>query len=312
MKQPKNKKNTTPLRILFTRNGIDPFSDEVVKVYDTIEAEAEPIFDFKFTSLLTLSDFESLLHKYPNQKFARRLYEHINNTSKALFKTSIHWTYEVMKSNGINYINDIYNDFLESGEITQECPIVRAKSVLVKASPNIYGPLESAIQCANQNKITSLDDVIYEKGGNGKKNIIHRKFTSVGKVLMDAVIFVTYIKYEKYLSGFKHKKTSPKSILAVFDANKKASDEFNVYLKDMGLNKQSSARFLTGLIHAAMDARKINANLSCTTIFSVVVKEFGVKLPLKAKPRGYGDIYNKAYKDGCQYLGIKVMRKLGD
>ena len=304
MKGNKQSEATGVHRYLLVKKGVDYYSDSSVEVYDSISSDAEPIFSFKFTSLLSLDEFEKLAMKYENREFAKRLFEKLSQISFSLLEVSIQWLNEISKSNGVFDIEEIRKDYMNFGKYALDCPICNAASQIRARSINIYGSMELALKISVQNHISIVDKLLYKNYSKHSKSIPRLVYSEIGQSLVDIVIYITYCKYGNYLKQFSSKLNRPQTLLGLFNSNKKQAEYFRTYLLELGLNPNSSDREITALIDAALDARILSNTYSRKNIFQVIVKEFGIAKMKDAKPRKEGYKYENLYKAACKYLKV--------
>jgi hypothetical protein len=289
-------------RFLFVKKGVDYYSDSSIEVYDSFSKNAEPIFSFRFTSMLSLDEFEKLALKYEHRAFAKRLFEKLSQISFALLEMSIQWLNEIRRTNGLFDIEKIRNDYMNFGMLTLDCPLCKAASQIKIKSINIYGCLDLALNISKQNNITIVEELLYSNYTSKPKSLTKFVYTEIGQSLVDTVIFITYSKFGNHLKEFSTKLNKPETLLGLFNSNKERAEEFRRYLLELGLNPSSSDREITALIDAAIDTGILSSTYSRKNIFQVIVKEIGIAKMHGAKPRKEGNKYDHLYKAACRYL----------
>jgi hypothetical protein len=273
--------------------------------------DATPIFSFRVEPLLRLDDFEKLVNKYNKKEFFEKLYEFCSQISISLFQISVRWLNEIDRTNGISIIEELRKDYIDCKGLATDCPICKELSSVQAKSINIYGLFDSALNISVLNRLSKIKEVIYENHPSRRKLHSQNKMTSspfgstyteIGKALIDTTIFITYKKFEKYLKDYSSRLKRPETLIGIYNGNKKGSEEFKTYLKDLGLNKTSSDREITALIDAAKNYGILANSLSTQHIFRVIAKEFSITLAEGAKPRRNGKNYELKLKEANKYL----------
>lgn len=263
-----------------------------------------PLFEFRLTPLLALSDFQKVAKEYGNYKLAECLYRQMSLLSFSILQDSVNWLNEISKSNGTFDLSKIRSDYTSKILARYPCPLIKAVANTNTDNIGIHRTYQNALLYANLNGISDIDALLYGKvqRNKSKKPLTKRTYSSVGKELIDTVINISYIKFEKYLAQYSNKKSKPDNILALFAGNKSKSDTFLLYLENFNVNKNSKAIHLSALMKAAFDTQLLTKTTSDTQVFRVIASEFCIPFTANARPRYRGKVFEKVYKNAIKYI----------
>jgi len=291
----------------------DYFSDFEIKVFesDTMSRAIDepPLFEFRLTPLLTINDFEKIARESGNYNLSIRLYQHISLFSFTILQQSVGWLNSVCKANGAFDVLELRKEYAERIITKYPCPLIKVITKRHSDNIDIYGVFRDALKYANQNNIDNIEDLLYQSKSKhkfvAKRNfgsVLKREYSAIGKAIIDTIINISYIKFDRYLVDFPNARKKPESLLSLFGSNRKRARVFIEYLRELGVNQSSSDVCLSALIRAALHYNIVPSEFSESRIFNLIAKYFNIQLKANAKPRHRGKRYDEKFNEAVKFI----------